>query len=334
MSVAALRFAVRALASAASGGAESLAFQRCSRPPEQWSSLVKSLFATSTNTRQQMRDTVDEPESQPLRFPDMDDLAKLNPELAEAILADEKLQRETSMSRVMEAIRKRYPDVHNTNSQALLSYMRDKDLDEELMKCGIALPENALRKAKLNMLGAFLELEQVDEDEETDEDLARIEEENANEENFPIPTGPKFKFADVVTPEDITSVLGTAHAQKVCIIDVVKESRFANHFVIATGRSKRHLFSLAAAVLHKLTEKMKEHSVEEVTKGLKPAVEGEMGDEWLLVDAGSVVVHLFLERARSYYDLESLWGKRDNIEWIEAETSVETLDTIKADNQN
>lgn len=44
--------------------------------------------------------------------------------------------------------------------------------------------------------------------------------------------------------------------------------------------------------------------------------------------AGSVVVHLFLEEERKYYNLEGLWGKSDNIAWIESKSTVETLDTI------
>lgn len=45
---------------------------------------------------------------------------------------------------------------------------------------------------------------------------------------------------------------------------------------------------------------------------------------------GSVVVHLFLEEERKYYNLEGLWGKSENITWIESKSAIETLDTITA----
>ena len=52
--------------------------------------------------------------------------------------------------------------------------------------------------------------------------------------------------------------------------------------------------------------------------------------EWLVVDAGSVVVHVFLEGYRKEYDLEELWGDKDgsNLTWLEPKQTVHTLHTI------
>lgn len=54
--------------------------------------------------------------------------------------------------------------------------------------------------------------------------------------------------------------------------------------------------------------------------------------EWQVVDAGSVVAHVFLEGYREEYDLEGLWGlpNRSNIRWLKPKATVHTLDTIRA----
>lgn len=74
----------------------------------------------------------------------------------------------------------------------------------------------------------------------------------------------------------------------------------ADWMVIASGTSNRHIKSLANNV-----------SVELKSAGVKPlGIEGEDGAEWVLVDFGSVIVHLMLVETRKFYDLESLWGVR------------------------
>ena len=72
----------------------------------------------------------------------------------------------------------------------------------------------------------------------------------------------------------------------------------ADWMVIASGTSNRHVKSLANQVSTSLKE-----------KGVRPlGVEGEDSADWVLVDFGSVIVHLMLPETRRFYDLESLWG--------------------------
>ena len=80
-------------------------------------------------------------------------------------------------------------------------------------------------------------------------------------------------------------------------IDVKKISSLTDFMVIASGTSNRHL----AAMSDKVIEGLKDSNV----SGIK--IEGQDGDEWLLVDAGDVIIHLMSSEARDFYDLESLW---------------------------
>ena len=80
-------------------------------------------------------------------------------------------------------------------------------------------------------------------------------------------------------------------------IDVKKISSLTDFMVIASGTSNRHL----AAMSDKVIEGLKDSNV----SGIK--IEGTGGDEWLLVDAGDVIIHLMSSEARDFYDLESLW---------------------------
>ena len=79
--------------------------------------------------------------------------------------------------------------------------------------------------------------------------------------------------------------------------DVKKISSLTDFMVIASGTSNRHL----AAMSDKVIEGLKDSNV----SGVK--IEGQGGDEWLLVDAGDVIIHLMSSEARDFYDLESLW---------------------------
>jgi ribosome-associated protein len=76
-------------------------------------------------------------------------------------------------------------------------------------------------------------------------------------------------------------------------------SSFTDFFVICSGTSTRHTQAICDAVIEELKG-----------RGAKPAhVEGYTQAEWILLDYLDFVVHIFLERAREFYDLERLWKK-------------------------
>ena len=97
--------------------------------------------------------------------------------------------------------------------------------------------------------------------------------------------------------ETILNSLEDIKAVNPVAIDVKNISSLTDFMVIASGTSNRHLAAMSERVL----EGLKENNV----SGIR--IEGRGGDEWLLVDAGDVIIHLMSSDAREFYDLESLW---------------------------
>jgi ribosome-associated protein len=87
-------------------------------------------------------------------------------------------------------------------------------------------------------------------------------------------------------------------AEDVVALDVREAVSFADTFIVATGRSDRHVQSIADGIAEALA-----HS------GEKPlGVEGYQEGRWLLMDFGDVIVHVFQPEVRRHYDLERLWS--------------------------
>ncbi len=81
-------------------------------------------------------------------------------------------------------------------------------------------------------------------------------------------------------------------------IPLAGKSSIADHMVIASGNSSRQVASMAS----KLSEKIKAQF------GRSPRIEGLQTADWVLIDAGDVVVHLFRPEVRSFYNLERMWS--------------------------
>ena len=90
-------------------------------------------------------------------------------------------------------------------------------------------------------------------------------------------------------------------AQDVVSIPLEGKSSIADHMVIASGRSTRQV----AAIATHLAERLKKEG-----HG-SPRIEGLPAADWVLIDAGDVVVHLFRPEVRSFYNLERMWGFGD-----------------------
>ena len=87
-------------------------------------------------------------------------------------------------------------------------------------------------------------------------------------------------------------------AQETITIPLEGKSSIADHMVIASGRSSRQV----AAMAQHLAEKIKKET------GRSARVEGLPVADWVLIDAGDVIVHLFKPEVRSFYNLERMWG--------------------------
>lgn len=82
------------------------------------------------------------------------------------------------------------------------------------------------------------------------------------------------------------------------VLDLSKLCSFTDFFVICSGSSSRHVQSVADRVL-----------ADQKKEGYRPlGVEGYEKGDWILVDFGSVVAHVFYPEARQFYNIERLWG--------------------------
>lgn len=107
---------------------------------------------------------------------------------------------------------------------------------------------------------------------------------------------PRGIDADAAVRVVLTS-LEDDKAEDIVALDVRGKTSFADMLIVASGRSARHVGALADHIARKL----KEVGVKEVN------VEGLPHCDWVLVDAGDVVVHLFRPEVRSFYNIEKIW---------------------------
>lgn len=94
-------------------------------------------------------------------------------------------------------------------------------------------------------------------------------------------------------------ILEDGKAEDIVVIYLNKKSDIADYLLIATGRSQRQI----AALAQHLTDGLKAAGY------AKPAIEGQRHGEWVLIDAGDVIIHLFRPEVRNYYNLEKMWGE-------------------------
>lgn len=123
----------------------------------------------------------------------------------------------------------------------------------------------------------------------------------------PAATATLISMTEQATPQDaqpgslhelILTQLDDDQAQEMVSIPLEGKSSIADHMIIASGRSTRQV----AAMANKLAEKIKQSG-----KAM-PRIEGLPAADWVLIDAGDVVVHLFRPEVRSFYNLERMWG--------------------------
>ncbi len=87
-------------------------------------------------------------------------------------------------------------------------------------------------------------------------------------------------------------------------IDLRKVNTFLSFFIIVTGNSHIHCKALARDIIKFFH-----------TKGFREAGKPDFGSEWIILDLGELIVHIFSEEARSYYNLERLWADAKIIEF-------------------
>jgi ribosome-associated protein len=116
------------------------------------------------------------------------------------------------------------------------------------------------------------------------------------------PTPGVTSKAVAAKPDDlldmVLSTLDEHKAEEIVSIPLSGKSSIADHMVIANGRSGRQVAALAEHVMRTLRDN---------GQG-RVRVEGLAQADWVLIDAGDVIVHLFRPDVRSFYNLEKMWG--------------------------
>ena len=114
----------------------------------------------------------------------------------------------------------------------------------------------------------------------------------------------RLSVSDVIEPvspeavlELVLDALEDGKAENVITIDLNGKSSIADAMVVASGRSQRQVSALAG----QLVEKLKAASAP------MPKVEGAANADWVLIDVGDVIVHLFRPEVREFYNLEKMW---------------------------
>jgi len=114
-------------------------------------------------------------------------------------------------------------------------------------------------------------------------------------------TSPKSSSAEINSVEDVYSLtitsLEDAKAEQIQPINISEKSSIGDYMIIASGRSHRHVGAIAGQLLRDLKE-----------AGVKtPRIEGQQNGDWVLIDIGDIIVHLFRPEVRDFYNLEKMW---------------------------
>lgn len=109
-------------------------------------------------------------------------------------------------------------------------------------------------------------------------------------------TTPAKSVSDQLLDRIVTS-LGEDKAEDIVQIDLRGKSSIGDHMVVASGRSTRQV----AALAEKLVQRVKDEF------GFTAKVEGKGAGDWVLIDTGDVIVHIFRPEVREFYQIEKMW---------------------------
>ncbi len=114
--------------------------------------------------------------------------------------------------------------------------------------------------------------------------------------------------AESMRAVEIARAIYDNKGEDIVVLDIRGMSAFADFFVIAHGRSTRHVEGITGKIRRSLREK----------KIRCKGIEGETESKWVLMDYDDCIVHIFYEPVRSFYDLEGLWADAPRLQWQDA----------------
>lgn len=100
----------------------------------------------------------------------------------------------------------------------------------------------------------------------------------------------------------------------VAVLDMTGSAAWVDYFVIATGTSRRQLHAMSEEIDHRLEDDLGDKRMN---------IDGYDESRWIVLDYGTVVIHLFDEETRQFYSLENLWADADRVDLSE------TLDGLR-----
>ena len=92
----------------------------------------------------------------------------------------------------------------------------------------------------------------------------------------------------------------------IVVLDVRKLTCIFDYFVVVTGTSRRHLHAISEEIDHKLEDDLGDQRM---------GIEGYTESRWILLDYGTVVIHIFDEETRNYFAIEELWAEGQPVTW-------------------
>jgi len=114
----------------------------------------------------------------------------------------------------------------------------------------------------------------------------------------------------------VAGIIDEKKGLNIVVLEMPRELAITDYFVIATGTNRRQIAAIAEEIRLALAGDEK--------RQLRPLnIAGRETAQWILMDYGSVVVHLFDEPTRRFYDLELLWGDSPKLDWRAAQAGLE-----------
>jgi ribosome-associated protein len=99
------------------------------------------------------------------------------------------------------------------------------------------------------------------------------------------------------------------------VLDMTQHTAIFDYFVIATGTSRRQLHAMSEEIDEKLEKDLNDKRIN---------IDGYDESRWIVLDYGTVVIHLFDEDTRAFYSLESLWADAKNVDLVETLKDIRT----------
>ncbi len=110
-------------------------------------------------------------------------------------------------------------------------------------------------------------------------------------------TTPPIEATSELLLAEIIESLNDDKAEEIVQIDLRGKSAMADHMVVCSGRSSRQVGAISEKLADRLKQKFERHC----------KVEGKGQGDWVLIDAGDVIVHVFRPEVREFYQIEKMW---------------------------